>query len=151
MTHPVPWLRILVLALAVAGCGREAASKSRAREDTGPVTPDQRDAAALGREIFDLVDRAVAYRGSHRGRPANSLRQMGLESLTVATVRRVENLQREPVITVAFRKTAGREIVSCRGTSQILEDITLNGRFTIMCTARSGTQRLMEVGSVLDP
>jgi hypothetical protein len=151
MTRPVPWLRILVLALAVAGCDRETRSKSRASDGFGPLTVDQRDAAVLGREIYDLVDRAVAYRGSHQGRPANSLRQMGVESLTPATVRRVVNVERQPVVTVAFRKTAGREIHSCRGDSQILEDITLNGRFTIMCTASSGAQRPMEVGAVLDP
>ena len=40
---------------------------------------------------------------------------MGVESLTAATVRRVVNVQREPLVTVSFRQTAGREILSCRG------------------------------------
>jgi hypothetical protein len=100
---------------------------------------------ALGREVFELVDRAVDYRGSHRGRPAVTLRQMGVESLTTTTVRRVVNVQREPVVTVSFRQTAGREIISCRGDSQILEDASVNGRYTLMCTGSSGTQRPMEV------
>ena len=34
------------------------------------------------------MDRAVDYRGSHQGRPAASFRQMGVDSLTPATVRR---------------------------------------------------------------
>jgi hypothetical protein len=110
------------------------------------LPPDERDANVLGREIFDLVDRAVDYRGSHRGRPGANLTQMGIESLTTNTVRRVVNVQREPVVTVAFRQTAGREIVSCRGDSQVLEDAATKGRFTIMCTANSGAQRPMEVG-----
>ncbi|MFN2486736.1 MAG: hypothetical protein ABR609_09065, partial [Acidimicrobiia bacterium] len=96
--------------------------------------------------VFDLVDRAVAYRSSHRGRPAASLTQMGVESLTPATVRRVVNVQREPVVTVGFRRTDGREILSCRGDSQILVDASSSGgRFTLMCTTSSGTQRPMEV------
>lgn len=140
----------LVLALAVVACGGNADSKSRAQGGRG-LSSDQRDAEMLGREIFDLVDRAMDYSGSHEGRPANNLRQMGVESLTAATVRRVVNVQREPVVTVAFRQPAGREIVSCRGDRQVLEDAFLNsGRFTIMCTASSGAQRPMEVGESTD-
>jgi hypothetical protein len=86
------------------------------------------------------------YRGSHRGRPASSFRQMGIDSLTGLTVRRLVNLDREPVITVAFRKTDTREITSCRGDSQILEEAAVNGgRFTLMCTSRTGDQRPIRV------
>lgn len=136
--------RVLLTALALAGCSGTGSSSSRPPLSS-QLTPEQRDVHALGREIFDLVDRAVDYRGSHRGRPAASLRQMGVESLTTTTVRRMVNLQREPVITVSFRQTAGREVISCRGTSQILEEASLNGRYTLMCTASSGAQRPMEV------
>jgi hypothetical protein len=148
MIRPSPWLSTLVLALALSGCSSKADSKSRPPTSRSDLSPDQRDAEVLGREIFDLIDRAVDYRGSHQGRPAVNLRQMGVESLTTATVRRVVNVQREPMITVAFRQRAGREILSCRGDSQILEDKSLNGRFTIMCTASSGAQRPMEVGEL---
>jgi hypothetical protein len=73
---------------------------------------------------------------------------MGIDSLTPTTVRRLVNLAREPVITVAFRKTDTREITSCRGDSQILEEATLNGgRFTVMCSTSSGAQRPMQVGT----
>jgi hypothetical protein len=98
--------------------------------------------------VFELVDRAIDYRGSHRGRPAATFRQMGIDSLTPATVRRLVNLAREPVVTVAFRRTDNREIHSCRGDGQILEEAALNGgRFTVMCTAASGAQRPIKVGA----
>jgi hypothetical protein len=151
MIRSILWLPALILALAGAGCSDSAGSKSRSPSARSLLSPDQRDAETLGREIFDLVDRAVDYRGSHMGRPAANLPQMGVESLTSATIRRVVNVQREPVITVAFRQTGGREILSCRGDSQILEDRSLNGRFTIMCTARSGAQRPIEVGESAEP
>jgi hypothetical protein len=141
--------RVLLAALAL-GCGGTGSSSSRPPLSS-QLTPEQRDVQTLGREIFDLVDRAVDYRGSHRGRPAVSLRQMGVESLTTTTVRRMVNVQREPVITVSFRQTAGREVISCRGTGQILEEASLNGRYTLMCTASSGAQRPMEVVTAGEP
>lgn len=148
MTGRLLGLIALVLACTAAGeCGPSSDAKPRAADPEETLPPDERDAHALGREIFELVDRAVAYRTSHRGRPAATLTQMGIESLTPATVRRVVNVQREPVVTVAFRKGEGREIVACRGDSQILADAAMKGgRFTLMCTTGSGTQRPMEVG-----
>jgi hypothetical protein len=151
MIGRIVWLPLLVLALAVAACGGMDDPRTRLGNTRRGLSSEQSDAETLGREIFDLVDRAMDYRGSHEGRPANTLRQMGVESLTPVTVRRVVNLQREPVITVAFRQTAGRGIVSCRGDRQVLEDAFVNGgRFTIMCTASSGAQRPMEVGESSD-
>jgi len=150
MIGQVSWRFSLGLALVVAGCSGTGSSRSRSR-DPSDLPPDQRDAQVLGREIFDLVDRAVDYRGSHRGRPPATLKQMGVESLTTTTVRRVVNVQREPVVTVRFRKPAGREIVSCWGESKILEDASVNGRYTLMCTASSGAQRPMEVVTSGEP
>jgi hypothetical protein len=124
--------------------GRPAAAQARASRPAG-------DAEVLGREIFELVDRAIDYRGSHMGRPASSFRQMGIDSLTGATARRLENLAREPVVTVAFRKPGTHQIISCRGDSQILEEASLNGgRFTLMCTTASGAQRPVRVGESPD-
>ena len=146
------WLLTAGLAYAAAGCGTGADAKPRVKDDGGNLPADQQDARALGLEIFDLVDRAVAYRASHQGRPAANLRQMGLESLTTNTVRRMLNVQREPVVTVAYRRPDQREIVSCRGDSQILVEASVNGgRFTLMCTARSGAQRPMEIGEAPEP
>lgn len=141
------WLLTFGLACAAVGCGSGAVAKPRVADDGNALPPDQQDARILGLEIFDLVDRAVAYRASHQGRPATTLRQMGIESLTTSTVRRILNVQREPVVTVAYRRPDQREIVSCRGDSQILVEASVNGgRFTLMCTARSGAQRPMEIG-----
>jgi hypothetical protein len=145
MIRRLLWLLVFVLASAAAKCatGDDGARHTDPEEQ---LPPDRRDAYRLGREVFELVDRAVAYRSSHRGRPAATITQMGIESLTPATVRRVVNVQREPVVTVAFRRGDGRQIVSCRGDSQILEDASLNGgRFTLMCTTSAGAQRPMEV------
>ena len=134
--------------VVLAGCGAKETSRPRPAEAEEHLPPDQRDAQDLGRELFELVDRAVDYRGSHQGRPAGSFRQMGIDSLTPTTVRRLVNLAREPVITVAFRRPDAREITSCRGDSQILEEATLNGgQFTVMCTTSSGAQRPMKVGA----
>jgi hypothetical protein len=109
--------------------------------------PDQADAETLGREVLDLVDRAIDYRGSHRGRPATSLRQLGVDSLTPTTARQLLNVNREPVVTVRFRKTDDRHFTSCRGDGHILEEASINaGRFTLMCTSRSGAQRPVQVG-----
>jgi hypothetical protein len=152
MSGRASWLLTLGLACTAAGCGPGDQPESRAAERGSSLPPDQQDAHELGREIFDLVDRAVSFRSSHRGRPATTLRQMGIESLTPATVRRMVNLQREPVITVAYRRPERREIVSCRGDSEILVEASMKGgRFTLMCTARSGAQRLMEVGDQPEP
>ena len=131
----------------VAACGAKEAP-SRAEGDMRSGVPhDQQDAETLGRELFELVDRAIDYRGSHRGRPAASFRQMGVDSLTPSTSRYLVNLAREPVVTVTFRRTDTREITSCRGDGQILEEATLNGgRFTVMCTTRAGAQRPMRIG-----
>jgi hypothetical protein len=143
------WRISLAIAVVLAGCSGTGGSSSRPA--LAQLSPEERDAHTLGREIFELVDRAVDYRGSHRGRPAVSLRQMGVESLTATTVRRMVNLQREPVITVSFRQPKGRQIFSCRGTSQILEEATLNGRYMLMCTTSSGIQRPIEVITAGEP
>ena len=146
MTCRASWLLTLGLACAAVGCGPGTDARPRVADDSD-LPPDQQDARTLGLEVFDLVDRAIAYRASHQGRPATTLRQMGIESLTTKTVRRILNVQREPLVTVAYRRPDKREVVSCRGDSQILVEASLNsGRFTLMCTARSGAQRPMEIG-----
>jgi len=139
--------RLSFMFLMLAGCGKDESTRPAAAQPASDLSADQRDAETLGREVFELVDRAVDYRGSHRGRPASSFRQMGIDSLTGITVRRLVTLDREPVVTVAFRKTDTRAITSCRGDSQILEEAAINGgRFTLMCASRSGDQRPIRVG-----
>jgi hypothetical protein len=137
----------LFVLLLLGGCGKGKADRPVARSPQSDVPRDQADAEELGKEIFELVDRAVDYKGSHRGRPAASFRQMGIDSLTSTTVRRLVNVGLDPLITVEFRKSETREITSCRGDPQVLEDAAINGgRFSVMCITRSGAQRLMHVG-----
>jgi hypothetical protein len=146
MTGARVWL-VLAIAPVAGACGRDDTRRAPAVADDAALPPDQRDAALLGREIFELVDRAVDYRGSHRGRPARSLRQMGVDSLTPATARHLISVDREPIVTVQFRRPDGRAVTSCRGDSQILEEAAINGgRFTLMCATRSGAQRPIKVG-----
>jgi hypothetical protein len=145
MTSFPPW-PVLALVCLVAACGNQDGPKD-APPPRSVVPADLTDAETLGREVLDLVDRAVDYRGSHRGRPATSLRQLGVDSLTPTTARQLLNVNREPVITVKFRRTDGRQITSCRGDSNILEEASINaGRFTLMCTSSSGAQRPVQVG-----
>ena len=136
---------VLALVCLVAACGDKDDPRTAAQQPRSDLPAG--DAEVLGREVLELVDRAVDYRGSHRGRPAASLRQLGIDSLTPATARHLLNINREPVVTVKFRKVEGREITSCRGDGHILEEASINaGRFTLMCTSRSGAQRPVKVG-----
>jgi hypothetical protein len=146
MTSHRQWPVLAVVCL-VAACGNQDGARREGPETRSGLPADRRDAEQLGREILELVDRAVDYRGSHRGRPAASLRQLGVDSLTSTTARQLLNVNREPVVTVQFRKPEGREITSCRGDGHILEESALNGgRFTLMCTTRSGAPRPVQVG-----
>ena len=138
---------LVIAGLAAAACGSGEDRSAAQQEPRVALPADQSDAETLGREVLDLVDRAMDYRGSHRGRPASSLRQLGVDSLTPTTARHLINVNREPVVTVSFRKVEGREVTSCRGDSHILEEASINaGRFTLMCTARTGDQRPIQVG-----
>jgi hypothetical protein len=140
---------MLAIACLVAACSGEEKRGSAQQEPKVTISADQADAEALGREVLELVDRAIDYRGSHRGRPATSLRQLGIDSLTPTTSRYLVNVNREPLITVSFRKAEAHQITSCRGDSHILEESSLNaGRFTLLCTSRSGAQRPVQVGGV---
>jgi hypothetical protein len=147
MTSHHVWLALALVCL-VGACDKENGGNA-ARQQKADLPPHELDVETLGREVLELVDRAVDYRGSHRGRPAASLRQMGVDSLTPTTARHLLNVNREPVVTVQFRKTEGRVITSCRGDSHILEEASINaGRFTMMCTSRSGVQRPVQVGGL---
>jgi len=140
---------MLAIACLVTACGGEDKGRAAQQKPRVTIPADQADAEALGGEVLELVDRAVDYRGSHRGRPATSLRQLGIDSLTPTTARYLVNVNREPLITVSFRKAEDHQVISCRGDSHILEESSLNaGRFTVMCTSRSGDQRPVQVRGV---
>jgi hypothetical protein len=134
-------LAMLLLAAAGAACaGTSSAKRRRPVHAIDTLPPKLRDAALLGREVFDLVDRAADYKGSHHGRPPGSLRQMGLDSLAPLFVRRIAVVSDSPVVTVAFRQPRGRAVAACEGGLRILEEATLGGgRFTVLCTTPSGS------------
>ncbi len=139
-------LFLFLLSALAYGC-----SDSRRGGAPPPGDPDepkqaQRDAEYLGREVFDLVDQAMSYKGSHQGRLPVSFRQMGLDTLTPLTVRRLAATGGVPTVTVLFRKTAGRGVKSCRGSSQVVEDAMLGGnRFAITCVRASGIADVFNV------
>ena len=137
----------VLLAVALWGCGGSAS-------DAGPaagrgldnVPAELRDAAFLGREIFVLVDRAADYKGSHRGKPPRSLKQMGLDSLAGPVVRRITTISDSSVVTVAYRQPRGRTVASCEANARILEEAALNeGKFTLVCATPSGAISKYEV------
>ncbi len=137
----------VLLAAALWGCGGAASDGGPDRSrGLDAVPPELRDAAFLGREIFDLVDRAADYKGSHRGRPPRSLKQMGLDSLAGPVVRRITTVSDSSVVTVAFRRPRGRVVASCEANARILEESALNeGKFTLVCTTPSGAITKYEV------
>ena len=67
----------------VAACGAKDADRPVEADTRAQLPQDQQDAETLGQELFELVDRAIDYRGSHQGRPASSFRQMGVDSLII--------------------------------------------------------------------
>jgi hypothetical protein len=139
--------RGVLLAAALLGCGSTGSDAGRGRAPgLEKLPPELRDAAYLGREIFDLVDRAADYKGSHRGKPPRTLKQMGLDSLDGPIVRRIATISDSSVVTVAYRQPRGRTVASCEATSRILEEAALNeGKFTLVCTTPSGAITKHEV------
>jgi hypothetical protein len=139
--------RGVLLAAALWGCGSAGsdAGPDRSRE-FDDLPPELRDAAFLGREVFELVDRAVDYKGSHRGKPPRSLKQMGLDSLAGPVVRRIATVSDSSIVTVAYRQPRGRTVASCEGNARILEEAALNeGKFTLVCTTLAGAITKHEV------
>ncbi len=126
--------------LPLAGCQRKPPAeeaRAPAAAQAHPATAAQ-DAQVLGREIYDLVDRAMSYRSSHRGQAPRSLRELGLDQLTPTTARTLTPRDGTPEVTVAFRDTTGHQLASCRGTPVILEDATVRGSYTLACEYAGG-------------
>lgn len=141
-------LPVLLLTLALAACGGEKPAAAPRREAAAPpADPAQADADSLGRELFDIVDRVMAYKSSHRNRLPVSLRQAGLDSLTPRFVRRLARQGEEPQVTIAYRRPDGHVLLSCAGTSLVLENSMLHdGAFTVQCEQVTGGSRPFWVG-----
>jgi hypothetical protein len=127
----------LLLLMLAAACGKGA--PKHATKAAPSTDPTQRDAQLLGGEIFEMVDRAADYRSSHRGRYPASVAQMGIDSLTPSTARRLSSADKTLSVTVAFRRSAGHALAACTGTIDVLEDASLNdGKFGVNCVTPSG-------------
>jgi hypothetical protein len=122
--------------LVVFACGKPApppVAAGAARDDV-PA-----NATILGNELFELIDRAVEFRSAHMGRPADALRDLGVDSLTPRTARLLAG-----TAPIAFTSTLRRPddgIVACSATEDVLEQASLNeGRFTVECESAAGRQ-----------
>jgi hypothetical protein len=99
----------------------------------------EEDGARLGREIYDLVDRAMSYRSAHRGQLPRNLRELGIDDLTPATSRALTVDQNVPTVTVTFRSPGRHTVAGCRGTNAILEEASLGGgTFSLTCNLVAG-------------
>ena len=146
---------LLFLTLVAAACGKPKPAtpanadtpSSGATADTPSAGQAQAEAAELGREIFDLVDRTMNYRSAHYGEFPANLPTMGIDSLTHLTVRRLSVQNQVPTVTAAFRHTEGHAVTQCVGTNKVLEDSMLNGGpYSVLCTLTDGTSQNFTVG-----
>jgi hypothetical protein len=147
----LPLLTALTLSTGLGACFMDMGGKRPAATQQASAAPAadpaQAEAAQLGREIFEVVDKVMAYRASHFGQLPPNLPALGVDSLTPTTIRRLTDEATFPRITVVFRRTDGRTIRYCSGTNKVLEDSMLNsGPFTIACLLVSGETKDFTVG-----
>lgn len=134
-------LIVIALSVLVVSC---SGSDQPARAGTAGSTEStqgsaEADVAVLGREIYDLVDRAMSYRSSHRGRLPRSLRELGIDELTPTTSRTLTVAGTVPTVSVGFRSGASHTLASCQGTSALLEEASLSGgQFSLICNLVAG-------------
>ena len=136
-------LKAAVVATMLVSCGGSDTppAGSARSSDPAPLSTStaEEDAATLGREIYDLVDRSMSYRSSHRGRLPKSLRELGIDELTPTTSRTLTVDGAVPTVTVGFRSNAGHTLSSCRATSAALEEAALSGgAFSLICNLVAG-------------
>ncbi|HTK57034.1 MAG TPA: hypothetical protein VL295_09415 [Gemmatimonadales bacterium] len=145
---------LLVLALcATTAC---FGVKAPADSDGGPTrraaapvaaAQDVTEAAALGRELFGIMDRVLAYKSDHFAQLPKDLPTMGVDSLTRTTVRRLSIAGTTPTLVVAYRHAEGHAVKQCSGTNEVIEDSMLNGgAFTVECLLSSGESKSFTVG-----
>jgi hypothetical protein len=129
------------LAIAIlGGCGKKEPPKLPVAEGV-PANGAPADAQQLGTEMFELIDRIADYRSSHEGRPPKTLRQLGVDSLTPNTIRRLAVQGRTFTVTVVYRRPEGRTVQNCSAGEDALEQAALSeGRFAVSCDTPSGPQ-----------
>lgn len=134
--------RLLCLALGVTACGSRP---DRGSADHAPAVNSE--AESLGRELFQLVDRASDYQSSHRGKLPATIAQLGIDSLTHTTVRRLVEGETPPAVQVAYRHAGGHGLTECHADSRILEEAALNeGRFSVTCSGPGKAPDTYKVG-----
>ena len=133
---------VVVMGALLVACGSDREAGRETAEEAPPpqgVASTEEDVAALGREIFDLIDRAMSYRSAHRGQLPRNLRELGIDDLTPTTSRTLTVQDRVPTVTVTFRAPERHTVAGCRGTNAILEESSLaGGTFSLTCNLVSG-------------
>lgn len=133
--------RAAILIGLLAAC--RPAEPARTADTPAAALDDQR---VLGRELFELIDRAADFHSSHRGRYPASVAQMGVDSLTPTTVRRLSGGAGPLMVTVEFRRPAGHTLASCSGGADALEGASLNtGTFAATCITPEGDVQPLEL------
>lgn len=133
---------MLALVLAAFACGKDqapppAAAGSRPAQPASDAA--QQEATALGRDVFELVDRLAAYAASNQRKYPPSLRLAGIDSLTPKIARHIDTKSTPPMAFAMYRNPLGHQITSCRGNIDLLEESALNdGLFTVTCTDAQG-------------
>ena len=123
--------------LFLAGCGHRERPAAGPRAEGTPAG----EAAILGGEIFDVVDRVMSFRSAHNDHWPRTLREVGVDSLTRTTIRRFSLQSGDPVVTAVFRSLEGHQVAACHGGVDIQEEASLNsGAFTVACTLTSGEE-----------
>lgn len=138
-----------LILFAATACGDSPATPAASRELARPKPADTAapEAQALGRELFGVMDRVMAYRSSHFSNLPKDLPAAGIDSLTKTTIRRLSVADGVPTVTVVFRAANGHALQGCSGTNKVLEDSMLNGgAFEVHCTLRSGEAQVFTVG-----
>lgn len=142
-----PWSRCgaaLAAALLLAGCGGGDDAQPARQADR--ADPAEADAQLLGQEVYDIMDRVIAFRSSHQGRLPTSFRQAGLDSLTGTFVRSLGRVGDDPLVTIRFRRPEDRALESCSGTNLVLEQAMMNeGTFEVQCAVTAGATRTFTV------
>lgn len=133
--------RAAILIGLLAAC--RPAEPARTADTPAAALDDQR---VLGRELFELIDRAADFHSSHRGRYPASVAQMGVDSLTPTTVRRLSGGAGPLMVTVEFRRPTGHTLASCSGGADALEGASLNtGTFAATCITPEGDVQPLEL------
>ena len=145
--RPLPVLILLASAACFGAKAPAAATGGSAPRDVTTSGGESAEAAALGRELFGIMDRVLAYKSDHFAQLPKDLPTMGVDSLTRTTVRRLSISGGTPTLVVAYRHTEGHAVAQCSGTNAVIEDSMLNGgAFDVECVLTSGETKKFTVG-----